>query len=151
MSNRVDLSAHTHIEDMDGVRYLVTTRKGISVEWIEMYEGWTQYWNETFSEYMGCQSIESLFDADKWRILLTDVAPVYAYAEGEPWAQAENHIIICGLPFWDWSDRAGECTTTLEKVEAEELGLLHRRAAQVVATGETFRLFHGELREARDQ
>ncbi len=130
--NRIDLSAHTHIEDMDGVRYLVTTNHGVSVEW--PYSK-TEFWSDEYSGdwIRGNDTPDDWLNWDCWCIPLTDVAPVYAYIEGEPWCCPFGISILCS--FGD--HRYGR------------IDKLHRRAAAVCDVAEQFRLLHGELREAR--
>ena len=133
MSNRIDLSAHTHIEDMDGVRYLVTTSRGVAVEWMGLSDyrlGHHGRWAR-----LGA-SVASLVATSirEWRIPLTAVAPVYAYSKGEMWAASFGDFIRCG------------------SAVSMALGydhVLHRRSAAVCDSGKTFRLFHEELKEAR--
>ena len=162
-NNRIDLSAHTWIEDMPVTqgpvaieckhgydhcpicdapkRYLITKIRGVMIDWPEAAIELTVV--ESGDMNYGI-AIYALADGWSCRIPLTDVAPVYAYVEGEPWAaeaEAENigTQISCGSRVIkpmnsDW----------------ERFSLMHRRAVAVCDTAEQFRALHGELKEARD-
>ena len=134
---RVELSRDTHIEDMDGVRYLVTTSGANAYPW----------------RGHGCQA-RILLDGDwettcqsrwwmyrEWRIPLTDVAPVYAYVEGEP--------CLCVV----WSDYYQAyivtCPATPDDEDSDDSTIIcfARRAAIVCDTAEQFRALHAALKD----
>ncbi len=120
MSNRIDLSAHTWIEG----RKLYTRSDEVARPWPRREEvGTVVTWLE---------------DKRCWCIPLTDVAPVYEYHEGEPWARADIQMIICGP-----TD-----AMPLPRTWAGEV-VLHRRAAAVCDGAEQFRALHAALKEAR--
>lgn len=127
--NRIDLSAHTRIEDMNGVRKLVTTSHEIACPWPRREEiGTVVTWLE---------------DKRCWCIPLTAVAPVYEFVNGEPWARAVfqygqvGRVYDCGIQVVPGGPMEWEY-------------YMHRRAAVVCDTTEQFRALHGELKEARD-
>ena len=129
--NRIDLSAHTHIEDMDGVRYVVTTLKGVHAEWSQEETG---VWIHTaWRKLLGLKG--TIYeDYPIRRILLTDVAPVYGYVEGEPWF---------GVWGGHWSIGMGRPGNNLKRV-------FHRRVAIVCDRPDQFQALFEELKEARD-
>ncbi len=148
VSNRIDLSADTHIETMDGRWYLITENLTISIDWPERHvEG--ACCNPSDGDWFEMGLDEDWGASVIWRILLTDVAPVYECVDGEPWAIDEGHIILCGLVFWDWDDMRGEkiCRGPLPEYYTDRL--MHRRAAAVCDGAEQFRALHAALKEAR--
>ena len=166
-NNRTDLSAHTWIEDMPVTygtvavecehgydhcptcdapkKYLVSRSKSVVIDWalteMELGDLGTNgmVW---FSAVLD----DDWVNADLYRIPLTDVAPVYAYVEGEPACYVDPYAddgegqIVC---------IDGVLTTWFK--EAQEHCLSARRAAMVCDTVEQFRVLHGELKGARDQ
>lgn len=136
MSNRIDLSVDTYIETMDGVRYLVTKLKGTAIEWngAEFHYGFQdpKRWHCTPAMPRFPDKI------DQWRILLTAVASVYEYREGEPWAGYVRGVLVCG------SSAAYTGYTAAGT-------LFHRRVTNVCDSTKQFRLLFEELKEARDQ
>ena len=131
---RIDLSAHTHIEDMDGVRYLVATRPPIVAEW----EGFAAEYRNAASVNWLLSHGEDVHESPgrEWRIPLTAVAPVYAYIEGEQWAGFVRGMLICG-------------SSVAYTGNAE--ALFHRRVTNVCDSTKQFRQFFHALKEARDQ
>ncbi len=145
MSNRIDLSADTHIEDMDGRRYLVSVRPSDAVEWLQIpwsegeYQGPQGRWIEDgVPEEWDTLDGDTIMSFAEYRILLTDVAPVYAYVEGE----MAVYLALRNAPM--------ELVPASAAFVGDMIGIImHRRAAAVCDGAEQFRLFHGELQEAR--
>ncbi len=142
--NRIDLSAHCHIEDMDGRRYLVTTDDEAAWQWrkLEGLEVWA--FDEKVAGIKRWANVikfrHPFSEGGEWRILLTDVAPVYEFPEnGEPWVGLNTYLgvthLICGV------DSPG----------GKRYMAMHRRAAAVCDGAEQFRALHAALKEARDQ
>ena len=132
--NRVDLSADTRIEDMGGVRCLVTDDDRVAIQWPRYA---LQYrWDVIRDAWFGSPIFK--MGAPEYRIPLTAVAPVYEYVEGEPWV---------GIPITPDVECSIGVGVTLPWDNALRI---HRRAAIVCDGAEQFRLFHEELKEARD-
>ncbi len=152
MSNRIDLSADTHIETVDGVRYLVTSNHVVTSSWlaicnddveitvsgawfhgvdVRVTDGFLWYWNG---------SHEEMRIADAARIPLTVVAPVYEYREGERWS---------AIGEFDGRECIYLDSGCLEAIEPDD-AVLRDRAAAICDGAEQFRALHRELKEARD-
>ena len=130
---RVDLSADTRIETMDGVRYLVTEELTISIDWPERYvEGACT--NPSDGDWFEMGLDEDWGASVIWRIPLTDVAPVYEYREGESSISfgQHHHLVFC------------LCLTKTPK--RPDTCFLHRRAALVCDTAEQFRAFYDAIK-----
>ncbi len=138
MSKYIDLSAHTHTEDMDGRRYLVTTDIGTAIAWpmgatecgCEYGSGW-EWQDDLDGEEWG--------SSEAWRIPLTDVVPVYEYRESERWS-AIGEFDGRECIYLDWG--------CLEAIEPDD-AVLRDLAAMVCEGPEQFRALHRELKEAR--
>ncbi len=135
MSNHTDLSAHTRIEEMDGRLYLVTKLRVVAVAW----EGRDVEVAVRMNKFVPLQGTLHSKNGVETRILLTAVAPVYEYREGEPWVSV-NEGSVSSVILWagSWPRIAGWPVS------------FHRRAAIVCDTAEQFRTLYEELKEARD-
>ncbi len=140
MSDRIDMSADTRIEDMDGRRCLVTTNGAVAYDW--SYSGESLYLLRGWEDGIVLDDD----DIEMWRILLTDVAPVYEYREGGPcvyvwWV----YLMDCKV----WTVELSTDPDISQELEAGSF-VMHRRAAAVCDGAEQFRALHRELKEARD-
>lgn len=137
--DRVDLSAHTRIEMVDGVWYLITENLTVAIDWPEKHtEGGPS--NPDSAEWFEMGLDEDWGASVIWRIPLTAVAPAYEYRVGEPWAASHNEMITCGPP---------DAMTIPYTFDGEIA--LHRRATMVCDTAEQFRALHAALMEVSDE
>ena len=136
MSNIIDLSANTRIEDMDGVRCLVTDDDQVAIQWPRYA---LQYrWDVSRDPWFGSLIFKA--GVSEYRIPLTDVAPVYEWVSEEMWVYVDSDDCI----------RLGDSSDSLPTEALSDVVWFHRRAAIVCDTAEQFRALYEELKEARD-
>ena len=111
----------------------MTDKETIANDWpVEHVEQSLYDWGDSEREPFRCFGVS-------WRILLTDVAPVYEYCEGEMWVSAsyefladdESGVLLMG---------GAAVIEIVDTLDAEVF--LHRRAAIVCDGAEQFRALY---------